>query len=206
MLNGPEKDVAAALIELAGQPPTGHVELEECVARRKLHARDVADVPRRNDKAARVGIGPDLGDELRHLVDRRPVARRPTAPLVAVDRTQLAQRIGPFVPDRDAGFLQRAHVGLAAQEPQQFVDDRLRVDLLGRQQWKSVAQCKAHLVAEHRQGAGPGAIVLAVAVLAHVAHEIEVLAHEGGRKSIAGGVCSWRGRRFGRRRTRQSRL
>ena len=42
---------------------------------------------------------------------------------------------------------------------------------------KPAAEVEAHLVAEHRQRAGAGAVVLAVAVVAHVAHEIEVRLH-----------------------------
>ena len=71
---------------------------------------------------------------LRDLVDVAAVGRRPAAPLVAVDRAELAVGVGPLVPDRHAGRLQRAHVGLAAQEPEQLVDDRLGVHLLGRHQ------------------------------------------------------------------------
>ncbi len=39
---------------------------------------------------------------------------------------------------------------------------------------KAPREIEAHLVAEHRQRAGAGAVVLAVTVVAHVAHEIEV--------------------------------
>ena len=43
-------------------------------------------------------------------------------------------------------------------------------------------EVEAHLVAEHRQRAGAGAVGLAVAVVADVPHEVEVLAHGGGRE------------------------
>ena len=46
---------------------------------------------------------------------------------------ELAIRAGPFVPDADAPILQPAHIGLAAQEPQKFDDDRLQMQLLGGQ-------------------------------------------------------------------------
>ena len=46
----------------------------------------------------------DLGD----LVDVAAVGRRPGAPLHAVDRAEVAVRVGPFVPDRDAVLLQPA--------------------------------------------------------------------------------------------------
>ena len=42
---------------------------------------------------------------------------------------------------------------------------------------KPAAQIEAHLIAEDAQGAGAGAVVLARAVLAYVAQEIEILPH-----------------------------
>ncbi len=51
---------------------------------------------------------------------------------------------------------------------------------------KPARQVEAHLVAEHRQRAGPGAVVLAVAVLAHVAHELEIGLHRGIRRAVKG--------------------
>ena len=71
-----EEDVGAALVELARQPPVRDVELEERVAGRQFHPRDVADVPRRHDQPPRVGVAPDLGDELRDLVDVAAVGCR----------------------------------------------------------------------------------------------------------------------------------
>ena len=122
-----------------------------------------------------------------------PSAGRPASPLVAVDRTQFAVRVGPFVPDRDSGLLQRPHVRLAAQEPEELVDDGLRVHLLRRQQREAFGQREAHLVAEHGERAGAGAIVLAVAAVADMPHEIEVLAHRRRTRARAKGVA-WIGR------------
>jgi hypothetical protein len=47
-----QKDVAASLIQLARQLSVVHVELEERVARRQRHPRDVGDVPGRDDETA----------------------------------------------------------------------------------------------------------------------------------------------------------
>jgi hypothetical protein len=82
----------------------------------------------------------------------------------AIDRSEIAVRIGPFVPDGDAVLLQIADIGVAAQEPDQLVDDRFQVQLLGRDQRKALGEVEAHLVAEHRERAGAGAVVLADAV------------------------------------------
>ena len=43
--------------------------------------------------------------------------------MVAVERFGVAVVVGPFVPDAHAVFLQIVHVGVAAQKPQQLVDD-----------------------------------------------------------------------------------
>src|SRR5262245_57212326 len=51
-----EKDVGRALVELAGEPPLSHVELEEAVARRQSHLVDVGRVPSGDDQAAGIGI------------------------------------------------------------------------------------------------------------------------------------------------------
>ena len=57
MLNGhAEEDVGAALVELAGEPAVGDVELEQRVARRQRHRVDVRHVPGADDEAPRVGI------------------------------------------------------------------------------------------------------------------------------------------------------
>src|SRR3546814_4430562 len=88
----------------------------------------------------------DQGD----LVDVAAVRRRPGAPLRAIDRAQLALRVGPVVPDADAVALQVGDVGVALEEPQQFVDDRFQVQLLGGQQREALGQVEAHLVADRK--------------------------------------------------------
>jgi hypothetical protein len=44
---------------------------------------------------------------------------------------------------------QPGDVGVAPQEPQQLVDQRAHVDLLGRHQREAVGEIDAQLVAEH---------------------------------------------------------
>jgi hypothetical protein len=72
-----EEDVGAALVELAGQLAVGHVELEERVAGRQRHLRDLAHVPGRHDQPARIGVVADLPHDLGDLVDMATVRRRP---------------------------------------------------------------------------------------------------------------------------------
>ena len=96
---------------------------------------------------------------------------------MAVDRAEVAEVVGPLVPDRDAALLQPAHVGVAAQEPQQLADDRAQVQPLGRDDREALGQVEAHLVAEHAAGAGAGAVGLVGTGGHDVVEQVEVLAH-----------------------------
>ena len=177
-----EEDIGAALVELATELAVGDVELEQRVAGRQLHLRHVARIPGRDDVAARVGILLKTFDEFGDLVDFLAVLRGPVSPLVAVNRPEVAVLVGPFVPDRDLVVLQPADVGVAAQKPEQLDDDGAQVQLLGGQRREAGGEVEAHLPAEHRARAGAGAVGFDVPVVEHVAHEVEVLAHEKGRR------------------------
>src|ERR1700730_5668954 len=72
-----QKDIGAALVELARELTRGHIELEKRVARRQLHAGELADVPRRDDQPPRVRVLDDLRDDLGELVDLPPIRRGP---------------------------------------------------------------------------------------------------------------------------------
>ena len=175
-----EEDVGAALVQLARQLAVRNIKLEQRVARRQLHLRHVGHVPGRHDHAARVRIVPDLVHDLRDLVDVLAGRRRPAAPLVAVDGAEVAVRVRPLVPDRDAVFLQVRDIRGAGEEPDQFMDDRPQVQLFRGHQREPVLQVEAHLVAEHGTGAGAGAVGLDRAMVQHMAHQVVVLAHRCG--------------------------
>jgi hypothetical protein len=51
-------------------------------------------------------------------------------------RAQFSALIRPFVPDAHAMFLQIPDVRIAGQKPQQLMDDRFQMQLLGRDQGK----------------------------------------------------------------------
>ena len=119
------------------------------MAGHQCHFVEVGDIPRRNDHAARIGIRFQLLQYLADLVDVTAIGRGPRAPLVAINRAEVAIRFGPFIPDRDAVVLQVFDVGVALQKPQQFMDDRLQVYLLGGHQRKAGVQVEAQLSAEH---------------------------------------------------------
>ena len=145
----------------------------------QLHAGDIANIPGRHDQPARIRIAANLREHLSELIDMPAARRGPRTPLVAVHGPQVTVLVRPLVPDGHAVLSQIAHVGVAGDKPQQFVNDRLGVQLLGREERKSGTEVEAHLVAEDRQRPRTRAVVLALTVVAHMAHEIEVLAHRG---------------------------
>ena len=53
---------------------------------------------------------------------------------------QFAVLVGPLIPDADTVVLQIFYVGVALQEPEQFVDDRLQMEFLRGQQGKPVVE------------------------------------------------------------------
>ena len=55
------------------------------------------------------------------------------------------------------------------------MNDRPRMQLLGRHHWKTMRQIEAHLITKDTQRAGAGAIILARAGIAHMAHQIQIL-------------------------------
>ena len=117
---------------------------------------------------------------LADLVDVAAVVVGPRAPLVAVDVSQVAVLVGPFVPYPHSVLLQVAHVGVAAQKPQQFVYDAFQMQFLGGEQWEALAQVEAHLVAEDALRARARSVGFLGALFQYEAEQVLVLFH--GRK------------------------
>ena len=172
-----EKDVGRALIELARQPAIRDIELEQAMAGRKLHALDLGHVPGRNHETARVRVAADFVEDPGDLVVGASVRSFPGAPLLAVDGTEVAVRVGPFVPDRNAMRLEIGDVGVAAQEPDELAHDRLEMQLLGGDERKALPEIEPELPAEQRAHAGSGAVHFDRAVVKRLAHEIEIGLH-----------------------------
>ena len=107
---------------------------------------------------------------------------------MAIDRAEVAVLIGPFVPDRDAVLVEIFDIGVAAQKPEQLVDDRFDVQLLGGDERKAALQIEPHLMAEDRAGADAGAVAFFDALGEHAFHQIEILTHR-----ICGSADSVRG-------------
>ena len=85
--------------------------------------------------------------------------------------------VRPLVPDADAVIVEIFDVGVAGEEPEQFVDDRLEMQLLGRRQREAFGEIETHLMPEHRDGPGAGAVALLHAVGEDALHQIVILAH-----------------------------
>src|ERR1700677_1602300 len=160
-----EEKIGAALVKLAAQLAVDDEELEKRVAGRQRHLVDLGGIPRRDDVPAAVGLFLDLLDDLGDLVDRCAVQRAPVAPLRAVDAAEIAVLVGPFVPDGNAALLQPADVGFSAQKPEQLVDKRLEMDLLGCDEREGLAKRVARLRAEDGERARAGAVGLGPALL-----------------------------------------
>jgi hypothetical protein len=168
MLNGtPKKNVGAALIELQAQFAVGYIKLKQGMAGSQMHFGQFGYVPCTDDNAARIGIVLDRFHRLRNLIDGAALVVGPRSPLTAVNRAEIAVGVRPFVPDGYFVIVQIADVGVAAQKPQQFVDDRFHVKFFGREQRKSLAHRVSALMAENADGAGSGAIVFPNAFIQH---------------------------------------
>src|SRR5690606_12828908 len=101
----------------------------------------------------------------------------PATPLLAIHRAKITVLVGPFVPDADLVVLQIGDVGVTGEEPQQFVDDRAQMQLLGGDQREAVVEVEAHLPAEHRARAGADAVVLDRAMFENVAQQVKIDLH-----------------------------
>ena len=92
--------------------------------------------------------------------------------------TEIARfRISPFIPNAHTPLLQPMCIGVAAQKPQQLVDDALQVDLLRREKRETVLKIEAHLVSEDADGAGAGAIALLNTLVQYALQQVKILLH-----------------------------
>jgi hypothetical protein len=97
------------------------------MARRERHLLELADIPRADDDAPRIGLVADHVERALDLVDLPAVGCVPGAPLRAVDGAQVAVLVGPFVPDRDLVVAQVLDIRVAFEKPEQLVNDRAQV-------------------------------------------------------------------------------
>ena len=96
---------------------------------------------------------------------------------MTIDGTELAILVGPLVPDTDAVFLEVLHVGVALEEPEQFVDDRLQVEFLRSEQGETVVEVVTRLGAEDADGAGACAVTFLCAFGEDAVEDVKILFH-----------------------------
>ena len=149
-----EEGVCRTLVELERETVAGHVELEDGVTGGQRHLVHLGHIPGGDNHTTGVGIVLQLVEYVLDLVDGAAVVVGPRTPLVTIDGTELTVFVGPLVPDADAVLLEVFHVGVALEEPEQFVDDRLQVELLRGEQGESVIEVVTRLGAEDADGAG----------------------------------------------------
>ncbi len=147
-----EKKIAAALVKLATQLAVLDIQLEEDVTRWQGHLVDLGRIPCAHYQPPALRIRFDLCDQIIDLVHSRAVCPAPIAPLCAINTTELAVFIGPFIPDRHAVLVEITSVGVAAQEPEQLINDGFDVQLFCGEQREPrpvLAQIKPRLRAEN---------------------------------------------------------
>ena len=74
-------------------------------------------------------------------------------------------------------FVQVVDVRVAAQEPQEFVDDRFQMQLLRRQDREASREIETHLVAEDAERARTRAVVLGDSAVPDRGQQVQVLLH-----------------------------
>ena len=74
-------------------------------------------------------------------------------------------------------FVQVTNIRVAAQKPEQLVDDRFEVELFGREERKSLPQIEPRLRAENGDCARASSIHARLSLFEHQPKQIVVLAH-----------------------------
>jgi len=95
-----EKQIRAALIQLAAQHAVAHVELHQRVARRQRHLVEFAGVPRADNVPPAVRVVFQPVDQPVNLIHRAAIRCAPVAPLRAVHPAKVAVLVRPLVPNR----------------------------------------------------------------------------------------------------------
>lgn len=90
----------------------------------------------------------------------------------AVDAAEVAIFVGPVVPDFDVIVFKVFYIGIAADEPEEFVDDRFEVDFFGGEEGEGLGEVVAGLGAEDADGADAGSVCALFSVLEDVGEEV----------------------------------
>ncbi len=178
-----QKYIRASLVELAGQLAIRDIKLKHRVARGQGHLVHVGDVPGTYQVSSAVGLGLDLVDQVFDLVDLPAFSVRPMSPLIAIDRSQIAVFIRPFVPDGYAVFLQPGDVAFPPEKPQQLDDDGAEVQFFGRDHREALGEIKPHLMSENAGRSGAGPVGFLYSFMENSSHQVVILLHGLGENS-----------------------
>ena len=88
--------------------------------------------------------------------------------LIAIGLADGAVRIRPLIPDRHFVVVKILDICVAVQEPEQFMNDRARMQLLRGDERKAFREREPHLVAENRDRSGACAVSLLHSVFINV--------------------------------------
>lgn len=135
------------------------------MARCQCHFREVTHIPGGHNDPPAVGIRLDCLDGFGDLIDGLAICPTPTAPLMTIDRSEIAVCICPFIPDPYAVLLKVGYVRIPFQKPEQLMDDGFDMEFFGGHQGKPLSQVKTHLISESTDRAGSGTIILANALV-----------------------------------------
>ena len=95
-----EKQIRAALIQLATQHAVAHIELHQCMARRQRHLVEFAGVPRTDNVSPAIRVFFQPVDQSINLIHRASIRCPPVAPLRTVYPAKIAILARPLVPNR----------------------------------------------------------------------------------------------------------
>ena len=103
---------------------------------------------------------------------------RPRPPLDAVDRAQVTVRVGPSSQIVTPWSCSQRTLE-SPRRNQEFVHDRLQVDLLRRDEWEALTEVVAQLSSEHTARSSAGAVSLGSAVGHDAAQQVLVRRGDG---------------------------
>ncbi len=170
-----KKDIGAALVELAAEGAlTADKKLKKGMTGGKGHLVQLSDVPCGNKMAAALGVLPDGAYDLVDLVDAGSVSLPPLGPLGTVNAAEIAGCIRPLIPDRDPVVVQVANIGVAFEEPEEFVDNGLGVNFFRGEEGEGLAEVETDLTPEDGIGADTGPVLPKLARLKDFPQQIKI--------------------------------
>jgi hypothetical protein len=119
-------------------------------------------------------LGP-VFQAVNHVIDLiyfTTIARGPLYPLRSIKRSKVTVFGSPLVPNGYPIFSQPLCIGVTAQEPDELVNNALKVNFLGGKKRKPLTQIKAQLTPKYRARSRSRAITSINAVIANILQEI----------------------------------